>query len=251
MNKWQVYDELIENIEDNYSVEYCFVSPHWVGVKSEMGLGLAMRMAESPIITKLTGNMKGMKLKDLASYSKSWDFHEASIGMAAINSYYNGKKNKSLANINDKTSDLSVFELIGNQVEGKKVTVVGHFPNIERLREICNLTILERKPNLAKFDMPDPACEYVLHEQDYFFTTAVTLINKTLPRLLELTQNAKIYLVGPTTPMTDIMIKYGVDYLCGSIVLEEDKAKDLFVEGATLQHVIKNKYVKMVNILKH
>lgn len=250
MNKWQIYDELIENIEDKYSVEYCFVSPHWVGVKSEMGLGLAMRMAESPIFTKLTGNMKGMKLKDLAAYSKSWDFHEASIGMAALNSYYNGKNNTKLTNIDEKTSNLSIFDLIEKQVQGKKVTVVGHFPNIERLREICSLTILERKPDLARFDLPDPACEYILPEQDYLFTTAVTLINKTLPRLLELSKNAKTYLVGPTTPLTDTLVEYGVTCLSGSIVLEEEKAKDLFMEGAMLQTVIKNKYLKMVNILK-
>lgn len=250
MDKWKVYDELIENIEDNYNVEYCFVSPHWVGVKSQMGLGLAMRMSDSPIVTKLTGNMKGMKLKDLAAYAKSWDFHEASIGMAALNSYYNGKNNNSLKNINESTSNLSIFDLIKDKVQGKKVTIVGHFPNIEKLREICQLTILERKPDLARFDLPDPACEYVLPEQDYLFTTAVTLINKTLPRLLELSKNAKTYLVGPTTPLTDIMINYGIECLSGSIVLEEEKAKDLFLEGAILQAVIKNKYIKMVNILK-
>lgn len=250
MNKWKVYDELIENIEDDYNVEYCFISPHWVGVKSQMGLGLAMRMTESPIITSLTGKIKGMKLKDLAAYAKSWDFHEASIGMAAINSYYNGKKNNSLKNINESTSNLNIFDLIKEQVNGKKVTIVGHFPNIEKLREICQLTILERRPDLSRFDLPDTACEFVLPEQDYLFTTAVTLINKTLPRLLELSQNAKIFLVGPTTPLTDIMLNYGIECLSGSIVIEEEKAKDLFLEGAILQSVIKHKYMKMVNILK-
>lgn len=250
MDKWKIYDELIDNIEDNYSVEYCFISPHWVGVKSQMGLGLAMRMADSPITTKLTGNIKGMKLKDLAAYAKSWDFHEASIGMAAVNSYYNGKNNESLANINESTSNLSIFDLIKEQVKGKNVTIAGHFPNIEKLREICNLTILERKPDLLRYDLPDPACEYILPNQDYFFTTAVTLINKTLPRLLELSKNAKTYIVGPTTPLTDILIKYGIECLSGSIVLDEENAKELFLEGAILQAVIKKKCIKMVNILK-
>ena len=154
--------------------------------------------------------------------------------MAALNSYYNGKNNNSLKNINESTTNLSIFDLIKDKVQGKKVTIVGHFPNIEKLREICQLTILERKPDLARFDLPDPACEYVLPEQDYLFTTAVTLINKTLPRLLELSKNAKTYLVGPTTPLTDIMINYGIECLSGSIVLEEEKAKDLFLEGAIL-----------------
>lgn len=246
MSKWEMYDELIDNIKDNYKVEYAFISPHWVGVKSEAGLGLAMNMNESTAYSSLTGSIKNMNLKDLAVYAKSWDFYEASLGMAAINSYYNGKNN---INITD-FDNLSIFDIIENKVKGKKVTVIGHFPNIERLRSICNLSILERKPDLSRYDLPDTACEYILPEQDFLFTTAVTLINKTLPRLLELSQNAEIYIVGPTTPLTNIMFKYGIHCLSGSITQNEDAAKDLFLEGATLHQVIKNKHINMVNIIK-
>ncbi len=249
MEKWKLYDELISGVDGSMKVDDVFVSPFWIGVTSEMGMGLAMRMGDSPIQTSLTGKMKGMKLLDLASYAKSWDFHEAALGMAAINSFYNGHNNKSLKNINEDTASLSIFDLINEQVAGKKVTIVGHFPNIERLREICDLTILERKPDINRFDLPDPACEYVLPEQDYLFTTAVTLINKTLPRLLELSKNAKTYLVGPTTPLTDILIHHGVECLSGSIVTNVEETKRLFLEGSTLQAVVKNKYIKMVNIL--
>ena len=58
-----------------------------------------------------------MKLKDLASYAKSWDFYEASLGMAAINSYYNGKNNA-----NETSYDnLNIFDIIQDKVKGKKV----------------------------------------------------------------------------------------------------------------------------------
>ena len=39
--------------------------------------------------------------------------------------------------------------------------------------------------------MPDPACEYILSEQDVVIMTATTLINKTMPRLLALSRNAR------------------------------------------------------------
>lgn len=246
MDKWKIYDELIENIEGDYKVESAFVSPHWVGVKSEAGLGLAMNMNVSSAYSALTCKMKNMKLKDLAVYSKSWDFYEASLGMAAINSYYNGKNNINI----DNCDNLSIFDMIEDKVKGKKVTVIGHFPNIERLREICDLSILERKPDLSHYDLPDTACEFILPEQDFLFTTAVTLINKTLPRLLELSKQAEIYIVGPTTPLTSIMFKYGITCLSGSIVKDEESAKDLFLEGASLHQVIKSNYIKMVNIRK-
>lgn len=244
MNKWKMYDELIDAVPDNLKVEYAFVSPHWIGVKSELGTGLAMRMADCPIKTKLTGGMKGMSLKELASYSKSWDFHEASLGIAAINSFFNGfEKNKSLV---EKTPDdeknKSVFELISEKVAGKKVTVVGHFPRITRLSEICELSVLERKPQES--DFPDPACEYILPHQDFLFTTAVTLINKTYPRLAELAERAEIYIVGPSSPLTDIMFKYGASFLAGSVVMNDIAVRDLFMEGAILQKV--SQYIAFV-----
>lgn len=246
MSKWEMYDELIENIKDDYRVESAFVSPYWVGVKSEAGLGLAMNMNVSSAHSALTGKIKNMKLKDLASYSKSWDFYEASLGMAAINSYYNGKNNA----VDSSYDNLNIFDIIKERVKGKKVTVIGHFPNIERLREICDLSILERKAELSPYDLPDTACEFILPEQNFLFTTAVTLINKTLPRLLELSKQAEIYIVGPTTPLTSIMFKYGISCLSGSIVKDEESAKDLFLEGASLHQVIKSNHIKMVNIRK-
>lgn len=250
MSKWDIYNELINGISKDLIVESCFVSPFWIGVKSKMGLGLAMNMGVSPLGSSVAGSIKGMKLQELSKYALSWNFYDAAIGMAAINSFYNGKNNKVLQEFNNSKSDLSIFDLIKEEIAGKKVTVVGHFPNVEKLREICSLTILERKPDLARHDLPDPACEYILPEQDYLLTTAVTLINKTFPRLLELSKNAKTYLVGPTTPLTNILLNYGVECLSGSIVLEEEKAKELFLEGSSLQQVIKANHIQMVNIMK-
>lgn len=42
-------------------------------------------------------------------------------------------------------------------------------------------------------------CEYI-PEQAYVFMTGVTLINKTMPRLLQLSCGAKVILIGPQRP---------------------------------------------------
>ena len=80
------------------------------------------------------------------------------------------------------------------EMEGKKVAVIGHFPGMEVGRRACGLTVLERNPQEG--DLPDFAAEYVLPEQDYVFITGTALTNKTMPRLLELSEHATVGLVG-------------------------------------------------------
>lgn len=235
MGKWDLYDELIELVPSNLTVEQAFVSPHWIGIKSEVGLGLAMRFQDASTISPLTGKMKGMKLKDLAAYSKSWNFHEAALGVAAFNSYINSYENQKeyVENTPKEIVNISVFDLIEEKVKGKKVTIVGHFPRVELLSNICDLSILERKP--TGIDLPDTACEFVIPESDFLFVTGVTLINKTYGRLSELAGDAQVYVVGPSTPLTDTMFKYNANVLAGSVVHNVENATSLFLEGAELK----------------
>ena len=51
--------------------------------------------------------------------------------------------------------------------------------------------------------------------------TGTTIINKTLPRLLELSSNAVKVLVGPSTPLTDVLHDFGIDVLAGMVVEDE------------------------------
>lgn len=99
--------------------------------------------------------------------------------------------------------------------------VIGHFHKLENyLKEAASVAVLERRP--AGDDYPDSACEYILPEQDFVFITGTTLINKTLPRLLELAKDAHVVLVGPSTPMTPILFDYGVNELSGFLVCDKD-----------------------------
>jgi uncharacterized protein (DUF4213/DUF364 family) len=141
----------------------------------------------------------------------------------------------------------SAFVYYAERLRRKKVTVVGHFPELEPLAEICDLTILERQPGAG--DLPDSACEYILPAQDFVFITATALINKTLPRLLELSRNAFTVLVGPSTPLTPLLFNHGIHGLAGTIVVEpvslwqavqEGAARGVFERGAQMVKVSKD-----------
>jgi uncharacterized protein (DUF4213/DUF364 family) len=149
----------------------------------------------------------GLSLKEAAAWVKSWDFDQAAVGLAVINAAINA---------NPLTGpDIDAFNFFQEETIGKKVTVIGHFPYLENTLKDAELTILERNPRPG--DLPDSAAEYVLPSQDYVFATGTTLINKTLPRLLELSPKAIVTIVGPSTPLTPSLFDYGIRALSGLI----------------------------------
>jgi uncharacterized protein (DUF4213/DUF364 family) len=216
---WELYDTLIDTVPASARVEECVCGLNWFAVRAG-GVGLSMSPGEGAPTLSLAGRYAGMALKDLAALSKSWNFHEAALGVAAINAAVNegatvaGTFGQPL----DAIESANCFHHLREDFRGRKVAVVGHFRDLEPLKDICDLTILERKPQTG--DLPDPACEYVLPGQDIVVITAVTLINKTLPRLLQLAKGARIVLTGPTVPLTPILYGFGVEMLAGLVVTD-------------------------------
>jgi uncharacterized protein (DUF4213/DUF364 family) len=220
MNKsatWTIYDRLIDSIPDDILVEDCLVGLHWILVRS-IGIGVAMTPTDSDRTVSVAGSIRGMKARELAKLAKSWNFVEAAIGMAAINSVTNAHatvvRNWGSGFVSNPA--INGFEYMLPRVVGKRVAVVGHFPGLEELAAVCRLSILERKPQQG--DFPDSACEYILPEQDFVLITGTALVNKTFPRLLALSNDAGVVLVGPTTPLHPVLFEYGVSLLAGTIV---------------------------------
>ena len=58
----------------------------------------------------------------------------------------------------------AVFEYIAQRLAGARVAVVGRFPTLEPIIDVCDVTTLERQPTGG--DLPDPASEFLLAEQD-------------------------------------------------------------------------------------
>ena len=99
-------------------------------------------------------------------------------------------------------------------VRQKKAAIIGHFYNLEKfLTGAASISVLERKPWPG--DYPDSACEYLLPQQDFVFITGSAFVNKTLPRLLQLSSAARAIVLGPSTPMSPTLFDYGADELSG------------------------------------
>ena len=240
---WEIYDTLIDAIPPDSEVQACLCGLCWFAVRSE-GLGIAMAPGEGGAGLPQAGEYAGMRTRDLAQLVKSWNFHEAALGLAAINSAFNSPQSfKANAGVDHRQlPDKDAFDFLIDEVRGKKVAVIGHFPRLERLRDVCELTILERRPQPG--DVPDPACEWVLPQQDCVVSTATTLINKTLPRLLELSRHVRFVLVGPSAPLTPKLFAFGIDTLAGLVVEDEARVWAAVQEGA--QHQLFQRGSRMV-----
>jgi uncharacterized protein (DUF4213/DUF364 family) len=236
---WEIYDELIAGIDNELIIHDFNVGSAWSMVRAAGFTGLALTVKERCQSSFYTGNIIGDKLKDVAQCVKSWNFIEASLGMAAINCYYNDPLKVAAWNgssgfdegdgsHNDKHD---AFNALASAAEGKNVAVIGRFPHLEeQLAPICRLSILERNPEPG--DYPDSACEYILAEQDMLFITGMTLTNKTLPRLLQLAKpSARVVMVGPSVPLSPLLYRYGVTDLDGFYVTDANKAEFLIKRG--------------------
>jgi uncharacterized protein (DUF4213/DUF364 family) len=244
---WEIYDALIAAVPEDSVVKGCLAGLSWFLVRSE-GVGVTMRPREGAELVPRAGKFVGMKTRELASWVKSWDMYEAALGLAAINSVLNAPANvrRNCGPLLNEGVDEDVFTTLLDRLRGKRVAVIGHFYNLERVAAVCNLSILERKQEPG--DFPDPACEYILPEQEFVIMTATTLINKTMPRLLQLSRNARVVVAGPSTPLTPILLDRGVEMLGGLIVHDEERAWRTVGEGG--RHELFESGARMVKVTR-
>ena len=247
-NPWELYDQLIAGVPEGITVtDYC-LGTNWsymTAVRDDQVFCGVAYTASGGAKRTIKANMRGWDLRDVAQLAKSWCFEEASLGVAALNAWYNrselltplGMEYDEPVELPDGSfKKLDAFDSFAPEIAAKddaRVTVVGHFPRIERVGEYSQLTVLERSCRDA-LDTPDPACEYVLPSTDYAFITGVTFINKTATRLLELCRNAgaKTILVGPSVVMSEKVFEWGATSLSGSIVKDPEEVAFCCKNGA-------------------
>lgn len=232
--QWGLYKQLVEGVPAGIAVKDFCVGSHWTYVEAESGCGMALTLGGGLGKFRLGSNAIGMELRDMAALSASWNFAEASVGVAALNAWYSSPENAAAAGmVIDEKGTNDGFELYRRICAGKRVTVVGHFPLIERLADECELTVLERNPHGD--DVPDPGCEYIIPHQDFTFLTGITLTNKTMPRLLQLAQQSggSCIVVGPSVVPAPVLFEYGVDCLAGSVIVDPERAKAAIAHAET------------------
>lgn len=214
MKEMKLINHLISAVGENDGpVKDIRVGVSWTGVHGKYG-GVAKTYG-IPVVhgnyTQDMGELTNKNTLELAEYAHSWNLVEASLGVAAINSMIKPRGKK----------DINAQDLILEEGKNKKITMVGKFPRIDEIRSVAReLWVLESNPTLLNPKegiITESAAEYVFPGSDIIVITGSTLINKGLERYMELARREDAYtiILGPSTPMSDVLFDYGVDMLAG------------------------------------
>ena len=220
------------------------IGPFWTGVWSKYG-GLAsttfIHEPAMPPPIKEAGNLTQKSILELCNYANSNCLLQASVGMAAINSAIEVDLNK--------CQNINAAEVLYEKGKNKKVVVVGHFPFVNKLRELTKeLWVVERKPQSG--DIPASEAKRVIPQADVIAITGTALINGTMGELLSWCPKESLVMVlGATTPLSSVWFDYGVDLVSGTRVTDPELVLRLISEGVVFKQ-IHGRGVKLLTIQK-
>lgn len=223
---WQLYDALLDNLAGDGVVKTVCSTDFWTMAGWEDKLGLAMTTfgdTRSPLWPDLANR----SVAEVAQAVKSWNLPEASAAMAVINGCYNTPARLEALCCAEPFENYCTR---GLDMTGKTVGVIGHLGMpADTLRLAKEVYILERNPRPG--DYPDSACEYLLPKCDVVLITGSSFVNKTLPRLLELSRNAYTIVTGPSVPMCPELLELNIQRLAGLVVTHREQAADHVARG--------------------
>ena len=242
----EILQAIIDNIRADAPVREIRKGIHWTAVVSKH-CGLSSTMIRDyccddegendfqSMLSKLTA-------LEIARYALSDDISKASLGLAAVNSLIDIDQGKCV--------ELNAGGLIAENAEGKNVSVIGHFPFVDELRPIArNLWVMELHPRPE--DHLAEEAEKFLPQSDIVAISGTTLINHTLPGLLRLCTNTSVkMLLGPTTPVSEVLFDYGLDVVSGSMVTDEALVLRHISEGASFRQLKRGGGIRLLTMMR-
>ena len=211
-----LYEALADGVTSAAPVTETAAGKQWSMAAWEGGMGLAMTTPGDSIPPRFPDGLAGLPLSDAAKAAASWNLTEAGFGLAAANAFYNTP-----ARMEAMGSYLpfEIYATEGIDLRGRTVGIVGHMRGPKGLREQAKAVyVIERAPRPG--DYPDAACDLLLPQCDLVLITGSSLVNKTLPHLLALCENAVTILTGPSVPMCPALLDFGIDRLAGLVVTD-------------------------------
>lgn len=224
MPDWQasLARTLCQDIPDDIQVTRLVRGHLWTAAElSDGSAGIAMHV-ETATRPRLHESLVGLSARQAAWAIASWNLEEASDAMAVINAWHNNKMRLAGA---ARPYDYMDSCTTGMETSGKTIALVGHLSLApETLAGAKQVYVLERKPQPG--DYPDMASEALLPLCDLVIITGSAFVNKTLPRLLQLSAQARVIVIGPSAPLCPGLIGAGIDRICGMAVSDTARVFD-------------------------
>ncbi len=216
----RLYEELVRGVPEA-PVERIVIGFNWTLVEGPDGCGLGhtpTRGTPGCRSAEAAGRLRERSLRELAALIGSLDPLENALGLAAINAHYNRRDLEG--------ADVNGLDLADGSAG--RAAVVGRFPDVaERLP---GARIIEQAPEAGEY--PAWAAGWILPGSATVVITGSAFGNKTLPGLLaRCDPDARILLVGPSTPLAPALHAYGIGVLSGLVIEDGDRAAAIVAEG--------------------
>jgi uncharacterized protein (DUF4213/DUF364 family) len=205
---------------------------HTAVVTDKCGLASTLphdALKKSQPYVKDAGLLLNKDIRQLLLMTGSDNILEAAIGMATLNS---------LIPVNeDSCIDLNARELLIEKGKNKRIAIVGHFPFVPLLREVAKeVSVIEKNPKDGDYG-ESSAVEFI-PQSDIVALTGTAFTNHTIEHLLKLCRtDAYIVMLGDTTPLSPILFDYGIDALCGTIVIDTEQVLRCVSQGANYRKI--------------
>jgi uncharacterized protein len=244
----EILRSILASLKTDAPIEEVRRGLHWNAVVSA-GCGLSSSMSQDACCTGQEESLLGSKSSftemsalELAEYSLSDDLGASSLGVAAINSLIEVR--------GEEYSGVDGLDLIYEVGKGKNISIIGHFPYLEKLSTVAkNLWIIEKHPQPG--DITEEGGKECLPISDIVVISGTTLINHTLSGILSLCKGGSVrMLLGPSTPMTPVLFDYGIDILSGSTVTDRAIVLKHISEGADFMRLKKTGAVRFLSMVK-
>jgi uncharacterized protein (DUF4213/DUF364 family) len=258
----EILRETAEQIEDAFGsdlemirIERAVFGLFFSGVKLSTGHGgvcytpvkempEAVYCPSSARAMPLSGRLRGRTAAEFLEYIFDKNILKRTLGIAALNAlstlYWQLKPPT------DYTIEygLNAFDSVDPARYDHSVVVGALVPMLKKLLSAdAPFTVMEMDPRTLKGKeldhyLPPSEADKCVPKADLMVITGVTVLNDTLPGLLELRKpGAEIIVTGPTVSMLpDAFFKRGVTTLGGIVVTDADELLDLLCEGGSGYH---------------
>ena len=237
--------ELSESVTEGHTVDKVIIGFNWTMVRAGNLCGIARspdRGTEGARTIRPSEGFSGKDLCDLAKYLLSTDPLHRSLGLAAVNCFWNRTEPP-------ENTALYVAPrggLVSIDPPGNDAIIIGGFRGA--LNRLPNARIVEREPKPG--DIPAHEAPKAYKSAKTLAITAQTLMNGSLTPILLASQMVPYrILVGPTCPASPILFGHGIDEVFGAVILDPDEAERFIIEGGTmimLDHIATTRTLRAV-----
>jgi len=212
------------------------IGHYWSVVQTSAGAGMASVLrSESHLHGSVpipdAGSLHERTPLELAERLRSPSPPEAALGLATANAL--------LGPPDGRLTEHNAASILAERGAGKRVAMIGRFPFAGQLNDACGeLWVFERGEGKREDDFGAEMMEELLPQADVVGVTSTTIINRTLPGILDLVRpDAFVLLLGPSTPLTPRLFDFGIDLLCGSIIVDPVAVQRAVEQGAVTRQI--------------